>query len=341
MKKRILGLVLAAIMCLSCSNIALAAKIEKEVNLAESFGHFDTADIADMIAMRSHPTVTFENKLQKSGAGCLKIDTPGYSQTIRIPAPLVIGETYTLTVDLMSGTGTGDLSVRVTNLPTGGYYEIAPAGTKWSQAWTTYSFTWTHTNETTSGKVAENANYAFTFFYNRTTSRNIQYMDNFKLYAHGNVTDADYSALVYKNGRIGDEDRIYTLPDNEVTEVSFTDVDGHWSEEAVETLATYNYINGMGDGLYAPESKLTRAQFVKMAVDYLRVLPQRYDGSMKDINGDEWFADYVTAAKNLGILDEALTFGGFFYPDKAITREEAATIAAKTAAIRVTEKPGS
>jgi len=341
MKKRILGLVLAAIMCLTSANIALAAKIEKEVNLAESFGHFDSEDIVKEIGAQSHPTVTFETSLQKSGAGCMKVDTPGYSQSVYIPAPLVKGETYTLSVDLMSGTGTGDLSIRVKYEDTGAYYEITPAGTKWTQSWTTYTYTWTHTGDTDQGKREEDINAVFAFLYNRTTSKNVQYIDNFSLVAHGNVPDADYSALVYKDGTLGDEERIYTLPDNEIKEVTFSDVNGHWSQEAVETLATYNYVNGMGEGLYSPESNLTRAQFVKMAVDYLRVLPQKYDGSIKDIDGGEWFADYVTTAVNLGIIDEAMTFGGFFYPDKAITREEAATIAAKTAAIRVADKPGS
>lgn len=75
-----------------------------------------------------------------------------------------------------------------------------------------------------------------------------------------------------------------------------------------------------------------------MIVDTFNLTIPSYDGGFNDIKGDEWFAPYITAAKRIGLLHPAMTFGGLFYPDKAITREEAASIAALAASHKGAEK---
>ena len=127
-----------------------------------------------------------------------------------------------------------------------------------------------------------------------------------------------------------------------VTLKSFDDVKTHWSKDTVETLATYGYIDGMDDNTYAPNQNVTRAQFVKMMLDgATRFDMVSYAGEFSDISGDEWYASYISTANKFGLLENELTYGGVFYPERAITRAEAATIASKIAKLKKAEKTGT
>ncbi len=88
---------------------------------------------------------------------------------------------------------------------------------------------------------------------------------------------------------------------------------------------------GVGDGKFLPEKNVTRAEFVTMAVNALRLEATKYAGFAKDITADKWFADTIETANVNGLLDAALFTDGNFSPDKDITREDASLIIAKAA----------
>lgn len=122
------------------------------------------------------------------------------------------------------------------------------------------------------------------------------------------------------------------LPEaKEIEDISFADLGDHWVTPTVKMLAAGKYVQGVGDGKFLPEKNVTRAEFVTMAVNALRLEATKYAGCAKDITADKWFADTIETANVNGLLDAALFIDGNFSPDKDITREDASLIIAKAA----------
>ncbi len=122
------------------------------------------------------------------------------------------------------------------------------------------------------------------------------------------------------------------LPDaKEIPDIFFRDLGAHWATPAVTVLAAGKYVQGMGDGTFMPEKNVTRAEFVTMAVNALRLEEKTYGGGISDVKADQWFANRIETAKSNGILADELFNGGAFAPDSDITREDAALIVAKVA----------
>ena len=126
-------------------------------------------------------------------------------------------------------------------------------------------------------------------------------------------------------------------PDNllpeakEIGENSFNDLGAHWATPAVKVLAAGKYVQGMGDGTYMPEKNVTRAEFVTMAVNVLKLEEKNYEGGISDVAAEQWFAKKIATAKAEGILVDELFKESAFAPDSDISREDAALIIAKVA----------
>ena len=111
---------------------------------------------------------------------------------------------------------------------------------------------------------------------------------------------------------------------------SFDDIYGKPCEQAVKELAARGIINGMTDNLYMPDKGLTRAQFAAITIKALGLTLKEYDG-FKDVKKEDWFYGYVASAKDygivLGVTDDS------FSPDSHISREQAAVMTARAAAL--------
>ena len=111
-------------------------------------------------------------------------------------------------------------------------------------------------------------------------------------------------------------------------EIQFTDVSG-WSEEYIYYLAKKGIINGKEDGIFAPEDNITRAEFVAIIARSVGVSKdQPAKAEYSDVTEADWFAPYVTWAKEKGIVSGYED--GSFAPDKQITREELCTMIVRT-----------
>ena len=92
---------------------------------------------------------------------------------------------------------------------------------------------------------------------------------------------------------------------------SFSDLTAE-QDALVSALADKGIINGMGNGTFAPDQSLTRAQISTMLVRLLD-LPAAPDAPLfKDMDGEEWYADYVLRCTSAGLIkgfDDG-TFGG-------------------------------
>jgi hypothetical protein len=100
----------------------------------------------------------------------------------------------------------------------------------------------------------------------------------------------------------------------------------HWAKPYVEALAAKGMVNGVAENLFAPDSPLTRAQFLAMlakTVDGLDVAAAPPTAFL-DVPQAEWYFGYVNWGYNAGVvrgLDEAT-----FAPDAQITREQMAVM---------------
>lgn len=114
-----------------------------------------------------------------------------------------------------------------------------------------------------------------------------------------------------------------------VPDASFSDVTGA-AAQAVCALAQRGILTGMGGGLFAPAQHMTRAEFAAAVVRALGLEPEA-TAAFSDVAADAWYAPYVGTASAFGIIQG---FGdGTFRPGGIITRQEAAVMLARAAAL--------
>ncbi len=93
--------------------------------------------------------------------------------------------------------------------------------------------------------------------------------------------------------------------------MEFTDLSAdHWAYDSIQTLVADGTINGIGDGTFLPDGKVTRAQFVKMLGKSATAKEKYYD----DVAPNHWAYDYITYS------DFPEVKNNVFQPDIPITR---------------------
>ena len=82
---------------------------------------------------------------------------------------------------------------------------------------------------------------------------------------------------------------------------SFTDIEGHWAQQTIQRLADDGIISGMGDGTFAPNAGITRAQYFTMVNNAFGFTEEAEIG-FSDVNADDWFASQIRRAVAAGYL---------------------------------------
>jgi uncharacterized repeat protein (TIGR02543 family) len=122
---------------------------------------------------------------------------------------------------------------------------------------------------------------------------------------------------------------VYVVVQNSV---SFTDVQKHWSQAFVQLAAAKGLVFGVGEGKYAPDKALTRAEFTTMLVRALgRGTVTGRSAPYNDVKSGSWYFDAVAQAKELELLD--FVNGESFMPDQPLKREEMASMLAAVVAL--------
>jgi hypothetical protein len=126
--------------------------------------------------------------------------------------------------------------------------------------------------------------------------------------------------------------------------INFTDTEQHWGKAYVEQAAAKGLVHGTGDGKFAPDKVVTRAEFAAMLVRALGPVDSSMsrDPAYEDVQPGAWYYSEVMQAKELGLLD--FVEGDRLLPNQPLTREEMARMVA--AAVRselqsLPEKPAS
>ena len=140
------------------------------------------------------------------------------------------------------------------------------------------------------------------------------------------ITSLNYTegVLLYVTSESGENKNSYRVTVELGTH--FTDVnEGDWYYNNVMDAAENGYVTGLGDGIFAPTKATTRAEFASMIAKAMGYEANPDAPSMfPDVADDFWGKAAINFCAHNGIItgyDD-----GTFQPNKAITRQEAASI---------------
>jgi len=109
-----------------------------------------------------------------------------------------------------------------------------------------------------------------------------------------------------------------------------------WAYEAVEELAAKGVLNGVGEGLFAPNKAVTRAEFIKMLVGALEIeTDETADIVFEDVEAGSWYAPFVGAA-----FRQELVTGyedNSFKPNAVLNRQEMTAMVVRAVELSVDE----
>lgn len=149
------------------------------------------------------------------------------------------------------------------------------------------------------------------------------------------ATEQGFYALVAANRAANGQSSLYRMTSGSPStstpsagDAAFADIAGHANQKAIEALVEKQIINGMGNGTFAPNKTMTRAEFCTITVKALGLEPKG-NNTFSDVKSSDWFAGYVGTAYDKGIVNGV--GGGRFNPNGTITRQEAATMVARAA----------
>lgn len=112
---------------------------------------------------------------------------------------------------------------------------------------------------------------------------------------------------------------------------AFTDTAGHWAAEPIDDLGSRLIVSGHGDGTFAPDDPITRAEFAALLMKGLGLRPEEgpeeEQAPFSDVTAGDWYNRIahttVTCQLMTGYDD------GTFRPDEQLTREQAMVVLAR------------
>ena len=121
----------------------------------------------------------------------------------------------------------------------------------------------------------------------------------------------------------------YALVYNNVT---FSDAAGMWYEDIVNEMGSRMIIDGIGNGLFAGDSSITRAEFAAILVSALGLqTDSTAAGAFEDVSSSQWYYGAVGKAYEYGIITGISSTE--FAPNANITRQEAMVMISRAAKI--------
>ncbi|TFE29013.1 S-layer homology domain-containing protein [Cohnella luojiensis] len=128
---------------------------------------------------------------------------------------------------------------------------------------------------------------------------------------------------VFKDGEaimLSRSNSIYAVLESEVT---FSDLNGHWAKADVELLANKLIVEG-SNGKFDPSGNITRAEAASLITRALALKSSVSATGLTDVAADAWYAESVNAAFEAGIIKGYKD--GQFKPEAIATRSEFASM---------------
>ena len=112
------------------------------------------------------------------------------------------------------------------------------------------------------------------------------------------------------------------------------DYDNHWAEDTIGHWLEKGLISGYGEGVFKPDNKVTRAEFVKM-VNYAFGFSEKASISFSDVNEKDWFYAEVQKAVAAGYINGVSA--AQFAPNADLSREQAASMLSRIKGLEANE----
>ncbi len=125
----------------------------------------------------------------------------------------------------------------------------------------------------------------------------MRYKAEIKLYSYGTVPAG--KSFGRENSEVVAEKKQDLL---RIDPITFKDIKSSSYRESIEAIAEAGIIEFGVDMAYRPNDNLTYAEWSKMLAALSGYSKMEYDGSIEQITGDEWFADYANAISKQGLL---------------------------------------
>ena len=100
----------------------------------------------------------------------------------------------------------------------------------------------------------------------------------------------------------------------------YDDISGHWAESSIDRWSGYGVVNGAGDGQFAPDRTLTRAEAAQIFANLLGLTAAASLGQYVDVAVGSWYYDAIAKCVAAGILTG--TGGATMSPETGISRQE-------------------
>lgn len=124
---------------------------------------------------------------------------------------------------------------------------------------------------------------------------------------------------------ISAEESIILLPedDSTVLRMPLSDIEGNWAETYIQKLYQDGIVLPREGNMYKPGDNITRAEFAVYLSNAIGLKESKYGGGYMDVSYADPYAGYIETASKAGLIQG---YGGRFYPDQNITRQDAAVI---------------
>lgn len=100
-----------------------------------------------------------------------------------------------------------------------------------------------------------------------------------------------------------------------------------WGNDAIKALVADKIISGDGNGMFRPNDRISREEFIKMAVSIMGDVNDHAVCSFEDVKKNDWYYKYVATAVNAGIIYGVSD--SHFGSGQGLTRQDMAVICAR------------
>ena len=84
---------------------------------------------------------------------------------------------------------------------------------------------------------------------------------------------------------------------------SLSDIQGHWAQSCIQSLAQRNIVNGYPDGSFRPNASVTRAEYATLVGSAFPNAPRNQSArSFQDVRSDYWAYNAIRTATQTGFL---------------------------------------
>ena len=137
------------------------------------------------------------------------------------------------------------------------------------------------------------------------------------------LTDAQ-KKLVTNYSKLTQAEQVFSSLSSAADKLPFTDMNGHWSHDAVSYVYKNNLMNGVNADRFSPDGTLNRAMMVTMLYRMTGSPAVSSGSAFSDVPSGKWYSDAVQWASANGVVNGVGR--DRFAPEAQITREQMASM---------------